>query len=77
MHALDTKQIRAAGLDVLEDENPDLENCSLTGRENVIITPHSAFYSSESIEKLQIISGANMGYYLAGKYNNISEIVEK
>lgn len=76
-HALDTKQIRAAGLDVLEDENPDLENCSLTGRENVIITPHSAFYSSESIEKLQIISGANMGYYLAGKYNNISEIVEK
>ena len=63
--------------DVLEDENPDLENCSLTGRENVIITPHSAFYSSESIEKLQIISGANMGYYLAGKYNNISEIVEK
>ena len=77
VHALDTKQIRAAGLDVLEDENPDLENCSLTGRENVIITPHSAFYSSESIEKLQIISGANMGYYLAGKYNNISEIVEK
>lgn len=76
-HALDTKQIRAAGLDVLEDENPDLENCSLTGRNNVIITPHSAFYSSESIEKLQAISGANMGYCLAENYNNISEIVEK
>ena len=61
--------------DVLEEENPDLNICSLLRRKNVIITPHSAFYSQESIEKLQRISGANLGYFLAGKNEEITELV--
>ena len=77
LRALDTGKIRAAGLDVLEAEEPDLEKCGLLGRDNVIITPHSAFYSSESIEKLQLISGANLGYFLAGNPKKIDEIVTK
>ena len=62
-------------IDVLEEENPDLNICSLLHRKNVIITPHSAFYSQESIEKLQRISGANLGYFLAGKNEEITELV--
>lgn len=67
--ALDSGQIRAAGLDVLEAENPELDKCGLLDRENVIITPHSAFYSDDSIEALQRISGENMGYCLTGQYH--------
>ena len=73
--ALNSGIIRAAGLDVLEAEEPNLDLCGLLGRKNVLITPHSAFYSSESIEKLQTISGANMGYCLCGKYEKIEETV--
>lgn len=73
--ALNSGIIRAAGLDVLEAEEPNLELCRLLGRKNVLITPHSAFYSSESIEKLQTISGANMGYCLCGKYEKTEETV--
>ena len=74
--ALDSGKIRAAGLDVLEAEAPDLAACGLLGRENVILTPHSAFYSAESILKLQRISGANMGYFLAGAQEKIDAVVE-
>ena len=50
VRTLDNGLIRAAGLDVLEAEKPDLENCALIGRENVILTLHAAFYSARSIE---------------------------
>jgi D-3-phosphoglycerate dehydrogenase len=73
--ALDKNQIRGAGLDVLEAENPDMGHCELLGRDNVILTPHSAFYSKESIAKLQTISGANMGYFFAGAHDKIFEVV--
>jgi D-3-phosphoglycerate dehydrogenase len=75
VNALDRGSIRGAGIDVLENEDPDLSGCNLLGRQNVIITPHSAFYSQESIEKLQRISGANLGYFLAGKNEEITELV--
>ena len=73
--ALDKGLIRGAGLDVLEAENPDLRKCRLLRRDNVILTPHSAFYSEESMEKLQKISGANMGCFLAGRMDEIFSIV--
>lgn len=50
--ALDIGQIRGAGLDVLESENPNLEQNPLLGRRNVMITPHSAFYSERSMKAL-------------------------
>lgn len=50
--ALDIGQIRGAGLDVLESEKPNLEHNPLMGRRNVMITPHSAFYSERSIKIL-------------------------
>lgn len=49
IRALDSGLIRAAGLDVLEAEKPNLADCGLLGRENVIVTPHAAFYSARSM----------------------------
>ena len=48
--ALENDEIAAAGLDVLEDE--PLTNSSLADRDDVILTPHTAFYSEESLTDL-------------------------
>ncbi|WP_455719451.1 NAD(P)-dependent oxidoreductase [Agathobacter sp.] len=60
VRALDEGKILAAGLDVLEEENPKLLKSELINRENVIITPHAAFYSQESLRDLQTISCMNL-----------------
>ncbi len=48
--ALDAGEIAAAGLDVLNEEPP--ENSALVGREDVAVTPHTAFYSEQSVRDL-------------------------
>lgn len=75
INALDSGWIRAAGLDVLEDENPDLSVNPLCGRENVILTPHAAFYSEEALQRLHEISTRNIGYFLNEEYEKINKIV--
>jgi len=50
--ALDAGELAGAGLDVLESE-PLAEGFGLSGRDNVIITPHAAFYSESSLLDLQ------------------------
>lgn len=75
--ALDDGIIRGAGLDVLDAEEPDLEQCFFTNRDNVILTPHCAFYSNDSIDALQRISGENMGYFLTDKAGKIYSIVKE
>ena len=48
--ALEEDEIAAAGLDVLEEE--PLNNPELAERDDVILTPHTAFYSEESLTHL-------------------------
>jgi D-3-phosphoglycerate dehydrogenase len=48
--ALENGEIAAAGLDVLESESP--EESPLAERDDVIMTPHAAFYSEESVTDL-------------------------
>lgn len=48
--ALDNDEIAAAGLDVLEEEPP--EDSALIGRDDVVVTPHSAFYSEQAVTDL-------------------------
>ena len=48
--ALNNDEIAAAGLDVLEDE--PLTDSPLADRDEVILTPHAAFYSEESLTEL-------------------------
>lgn len=73
--ALDDKIIRGAGLDVLDDEIPDLKNNKLVGRDNVIITPHSSFYSKSSIDDLARLSCLNIVYYLKGEKDKVFKLV--
>jgi D-3-phosphoglycerate dehydrogenase len=48
--ALENGEIAAAGLDVLESDSP--EESPLAERDDVIMTPHAAFYSEESVTDL-------------------------
>lgn len=60
--ALDEGLVRGAGLDMLESESPDLNKCGLLGRDNVIITPHSGYFSDTSeylVHKLSIENGVH------------------
>src|SRR5260370_6986700 len=49
--ALDAGQLAGAALDVLEKEPPT--GSPLFGRDNVILTPHTSFYSVEALEEPQ------------------------
>lgn len=74
---LDSGLIRAAAMDVLFDETPKLENHILSNRNNVIITPHAAFYSKDSMEDLQRISCENIVNYLTGNKNKVFKMVNE
>lgn len=73
--ALKKGQIKGAGLDVLEEENPNLLECPFKSMDNVILTPHAAFYSKDSIEGLHKISAANLAWFLVEKPEKCDEIV--
>ena len=73
--ALDTGKIRAFGADVLSEERPDLANNPLVGRDNVIITPHSAFYSVESMRELQVLPCKNIANFLKGNKADLFKLV--
>ena len=66
IHALQTGQIAAAGLDVLEKEPPDPDN-PLIGMDNVIITPHSAGASMAGFQRGFILYQENLRRYLQGE----------
>lgn len=67
--ALDEGLLRGAGLDVLPHDNPDLNISPLVGRDNVIMTPHVAYYS-ETTEYLMVKYAAENAYYIAnGQYD--------
>ena len=52
LRALDEGEIAGAALDVLETEPPEAGDL-LVAHERVLITPHAAWYSEESMESLK------------------------
>lgn len=76
VEALDSGSLKGAALDVLADETPDLVNHPLVGRTNVLVTPHAAFYTTNSIRELQRISAENIVYYLRGEKEKVFRLVE-
>lgn len=77
MTALDNGYLKGCGLDVLQDETPDLSSHPLVGRPNVIITPHAAFYTQTSLNELQRISTENIVHYLNGEKEKVFKLVSK
>ncbi len=63
--ALDGGQLAGAALDVMPQEPPTAS--PLLGRENVIITPHTSFYSEESLLELQRKASEEVVAVLTGK----------
>ncbi|HEY7440866.1 MAG TPA: C-terminal binding protein [Vicinamibacterales bacterium] len=62
--ALDAGYIGGAALDVLPQEPPS--GSPLFGRDNVIITPHTSFYSEESLVELQTRAAEEVARVLTG-----------
>jgi D-3-phosphoglycerate dehydrogenase len=65
-NALRERWIAGAGIDVLEKEPPDWDN-PLLKLDNVIFTPHSAFYSEESYIELKTRTAKAVLSVLNGK----------
>lgn len=58
-----------AGLDVLYDEHPDLEHNPLASMDNVILTPHAAFYSSSARRNGRREAARSIMNYMEGRYD--------
>lgn len=74
--ALDAGRLRAFGTDVLYDETPDLATNRLVGRDNVIITPHAAFYSTTALEDLERLSCQNIVHFLKGEKDKVFKLLD-
>jgi D-3-phosphoglycerate dehydrogenase len=64
--ALDSGQVGGAGLDVVTTE-PLAKDSPLLGRDNVIVSPHTGFYSIEALEELQTKCAADVARVLSGE----------
>jgi D-3-phosphoglycerate dehydrogenase / 2-oxoglutarate reductase len=64
--ALDSGRLGGAALDVVAVE-PLPKGSRLIGRDNVILTPHTAFYSVEALNELQTKCAADVARVLSGE----------
>lgn len=64
--ALDSGQVGAAALDVVVNE-PLPKDSPLIGRDNLILTPHTGFYSIEALEELQTKCATDVARVLSGE----------
>lgn len=64
--ALERRQIGGAALDVFDPEPPDLSR-PLLRSERVVVTPHAAFWSAESLEELRRRTATQVVDVLSGR----------
>ena len=62
--ALNDGTVAYAGLDVLETEPPDDDR--FTELDNVVVTPHAAWYSEDALTELQRTAGENVAEFIRG-----------
>ena len=68
--ALQNGEIAGAGIDVLETEPPEIDEVLLT-LDNVVITPHAAFVSEESILELEVTAATCVTQVLQDNVQNL------
>jgi D-3-phosphoglycerate dehydrogenase len=66
LQALDEGEIEGAGIDVLSQEPPDLDD-PLINHPKTIVTPHAAFSSKEAVLDLQQTAATQMAQLLSGR----------
>lgn len=67
LEALNSGKIRAAGIDVLLSEKPNLlESAFAETKENVIVTPHASYLSDDSIREQKFTSSQFIKDFLTG-----------
>lgn len=72
LHALEKNQIGAAALDVLEEEPPSVNNAMINYRaDNLIVTPHIAWASRESRQRLVNEIAENIQAFKQGQPRNV------
>jgi D-3-phosphoglycerate dehydrogenase / 2-oxoglutarate reductase len=64
--ALESGRLGGAALDVVAVE-PLPKDSRLIGRDNVVLTPHTAFYSLEALNELQTKCAADVARVLSGE----------
>lgn len=64
--ALDAGEIAGAGLDVLPTEPPAADD-PIVGRDDVVLTPHTGFYSEDALLDLQTTVASDVAAVLAGE----------
>lgn len=64
--ALDSGKVGGAALDVVATE-PLAANSALLNRDNVILTPHTAYYSVEALQELQSKAATDVARVLTGQ----------
>ena len=74
LEALQTGKVSGAGLDVMKEVYPNLLDCPFVGMDNVIITPHMAFYSVESVACIKTLPVNNLVNGILGNFDKISNI---
>lgn len=68
VRAVDSGEIRYYATDVVSEEYPDMNTHPFSKRENIILTPHIAFYSQESLRDGIIECAENVRNFAEGNY---------
>lgn len=68
LRAVNSNKLKFYAADVLNEETPDIKSHPFNNKENIILTPHIAFYSQESIKEGAIEWAYNVENFVNGNY---------